>query len=361
MASSRKRIALWFGAARDASVREHLSAVVQIGDDLWLASDEGTSLERLAPTDDGYGHHRSFPILDFLELPGRDDEEVDVEGLAYDDGWLWVIGSHSARRRKLRLEDGDLDAARHRFAEVTRDANRYLLARVPMVRGADGRHQPVAVTDGEPAVRRAARLPRGSRRGGILRALRGDEHLAPFFHVPGKDNGFDIEGLALDGDRVFVGLRGPVLRGWSTILTFAPRPRRRRDDRLRLRRMCADGRRYHKHFLDLRGLGVRELCADGRDLLIVAGPTMALDGRSTVFRWRNGLDAGADSIVPRDDLDVVVDLPYGAGDHEGMDHPEGICIVQRDGGRHLLVVYDSPAGERRAGEHGVLADLYPLA
>jgi hypothetical protein len=360
MGSPPSRTALRFGADADPAIREHLSSVLRIGDELWLGSDEGTTLERLAPTADGYGDHRSFPIHDFLDLPGGADSEVDVEGLAYDDGWLWVIGSHSARRRKLRADDDDVAAARHRFAEVARDPNRYLLARVPMVRGDDGRYQPVARTEHGSDVRRAARLPGSSRRAGILRALRDDEHLAPFFDIPGKDNGFDIEGLAVDGDRVFVGLRGPVLRGWSTVLTFAPRPRRRRADRLRLRRIGAQGRRYHKHFLDLRGLGVRELCADGRDLLVVAGPTMALDGRATVFRWRHGLDVETDAIVRREELDVVVELPYGAGDHEGTDHPEGICVVERDGARYLLVVYDSPSDERRAGEHGVLADLYPL-
>jgi hypothetical protein len=45
-----------------------------------------------------------------------------------------------------------------------------------------------------------------------------DPHLAPFVDVPGKDNGLDIEGLAVHGMRAFVGLRGPVLREWCCIL-----------------------------------------------------------------------------------------------------------------------------------------------
>ena len=36
--------------------------------------------------------------------------------------------------------------------------------------------------------------------------------------IPGKDNGFDMEGLAVDGDRLLLGLRGPVLRGFSEAL-----------------------------------------------------------------------------------------------------------------------------------------------
>ena len=36
--------------------------------------------------------------------------------------------------------------------------------------------------------------------------------------LPSKDNGLDIEGLAVLGNRVYLGLRGPVLRGRAIIL-----------------------------------------------------------------------------------------------------------------------------------------------
>ena len=38
-------------------------------------------------------------------------------------------------------------------------------------------------------------------------------------------------------------------------------------------------------FLPLAGLGVRDLHLDGDDLLLLAGPTMVLDGAVRVFRW----------------------------------------------------------------------------
>jgi L-seryl-tRNA(Ser) seleniumtransferase len=41
-------------------------------------------------------------------------------------------------------------------------------------------------------------------------------------HIPGKDNGLDVEGLASVGDRLLVGLRGPVLRGWAIVLEIEP-------------------------------------------------------------------------------------------------------------------------------------------
>ena len=42
--------------------------------------------------------------------------------------------------------------------------------------------------------------------------------------LPGKDNGLDVEGIAVAGPRVYLGLRGPVLRGWATIVEIAVTP-----------------------------------------------------------------------------------------------------------------------------------------
>jgi hypothetical protein len=46
-------------------------------------------------------------------------------------------------------------------------------------------------------------------------ALADDPHLGFFVGamIPGKENGFDVEGLAFYQNRIFLGLRGPVLRG----------------------------------------------------------------------------------------------------------------------------------------------------
>ena len=52
-----------------------------------------------------------------------------------------------------------------------------------------------------------------------------------------------------------------------------------------------DGRGYRKHVLRLDGLGVRDLCPHGEDLLVLAGPTMDLDGPVHVFRWHGACAA----------------------------------------------------------------------
>ena len=53
--------------------------------------------------------------------------------------------------------------------------------------------------------RRAACL-KGNSKGNLLtRLLKEDPHIGPFLEIPGKDNGFDIEGLAVDGNRLLLG------------------------------------------------------------------------------------------------------------------------------------------------------------
>ncbi len=367
MQTKPRSITLDFADAENGSVhRCELSSVVQVGQDLWLGSDEGATLERLSPTKGRtYGHHRSFELADYIDLPDA-KEEVDIEGLAYDGGYLWLVGSHSVRRK-----DDDPDAGRvkkriNRLRRTSRRGNRYLLARIPIVADADnGASFALAARATDPNDRgralRAARLRGGRRRNALTDALRDDDHLAPYLEIPGKENGFDIEGLAVVGDRVFLGLRGPVLRGWAVVLAISVEDDPDDDTRLRLRPIGPKQRLYEKHFLDLCGLGVRELCADGEDLLILAGPTMELDGRASVFRWPNVAAVRGDSLTERDVLETVVDLPYGVGEKAGVEHPEGLALLgDGDRGKQLVVVYDAPGKHRRRGRAGVNADVYDV-
>jgi hypothetical protein len=368
-----ERLVLRFAGLPDEGDRPHedLSAVAVTGDAVWLAGDEGTALERLVRDGDrSFGARTRFRLDELLDLPGAADEEVDVEGLDVADGWLWVVGSHASARRKADPADGDVADQLARLATVRARGNRHLLARIPLVRDADGHPAPARTApaaEGE-RPRAAARLRGGRRRSALTRALRHDAHLAPSLGVPSKENGLDVEGLAAVGRRLFLGLRGPVLRGMTVVLEVEPHAVKRDHERLKLARIGPDGRRYRKHFLDLCGLGVRDLCADGDDLLILAGPTMTLDGRCAVFRWPGAAAAARDADGPGDDtlvgddvLEVALELPYGVGTEEDLEHPEGIAFVRDGAGRRaLLVVHDSPAEHRKRGLNAIEADLYPL-
>jgi hypothetical protein len=349
------------------TLRDGLSVALQIGQTLWVANDETLSLERLTLTADSVtgmlaqgGVHVSFPLAEYLDLPvppSADPEktvEADLEGLAYADGALWLVGSHSLKRKKPKTKDS-ADKAAQQLAKVSHDGNRYLLARIPMLES--GGNWRLARQDGQ---RSAARLAGDDRGNALAKALRDDEHLAPFLDIPGKDNGFDIEGLAIADGRLFLGLRGPVLRGWAVILELEVETDADSPEILHLKAIAADERPYLKHFLQLGGLGIRDLCRHGDDLLILAGPTMDLDGPVRVLRWRDGAKRHASGeMIPNEALQWVLDIPYGQGD----DHAEGMTLFSADGGKTqaLLVVYDATAKQRKRGESAVAADIFPLS
>lgn len=320
--------------SREAETHTNLSAVRVDGADVWVAGDETATVERLTFRDDRYDDQRTFHLADFVDLPAGREDEADIEGLARADGWLWAVGSHSLKRRRVKAHHSP-DRARRRLADVVREENRYILLRLPLAG---------AVPVREDGTRRAEILSGAGRN--LADLIAKDPHLGPFVSIPSKDNGLDIEGIAVVGTRLFVGLRGPVLRGWAVLLEIRPESDPRRPGRLRLAPI--DGRPYRTHFLDLGGLGVRDLCPYGDDLLILAGPTMSLDGPIRVLRWR---PEDGPSVTHR--VETVVDLPHG----DRHDHAEGIAVV--DDGR-LLVVYDNPAAARLTPEGGVFADIVKI-
>src|SRR5262249_41678392 len=144
----------------------------------------------------------------------------------------------SLKRGKAVKNDGE-SPRMSRLKKVEPEANRYLLARVPLA-AEDGTSTlldedhftaslfPAQLECADPPFQNA-----------LLEALAADSYFRRFVQrdldhedgdltdrlgIPGKDNGLDIEGLAFGGTtatgaaRLFVGLRGPVLRGWAAIL-----------------------------------------------------------------------------------------------------------------------------------------------
>ena len=351
-----------------------MSAAAAAADTLWMAHDETLSIERLraektAAGSIRYAKHRRFDLRKLIALPVSEADlkegasvEADLEGIAIADGCLWVTGSHSAVRDPLRSLAGTKAIAA--LANVKRSGNRFLLARFPMQRSPEG---PVLVrklrlADGR--VLRAARLPGGGKNDALTRLLRGDPHLRPFLPIPSKDNGFDIEGLAVaPGGRVFLGLRGPVIDGLACVVEIVVTTNSRRPGELELRNLPEAPRsepqraRYRKHFLDLEGAGIRDLCLAGRDLLILAGPPMRGKGECHVRQWKGALAVKRDSITGQRELPKLLELPY----REKKNHAEGITIVGRHGTRVLLMaIYDSVGKDARAGRAAMWATLHTL-
>jgi len=330
-------------ASASDSVRNDLSACTRCGDTLFLSCDETAGIERLRRIDDTWGDHRHFPLADFTKLPDGGHEEVDIEGLRIDDDWLWVTGSHALKRGK---PDGPDDAkALKKLAKIKRDGNRQFVGRFPLVQTPHGL-EPVR-KDGD---RRMTRV-QFTKHGKLRHWLEEDEHLAPFLGIPSKDNGLDVEGIAARGLRVWLGLRGPVLRGFAVILEF--HFEETRGGYLKPRRIDG-GARYRKHLIDTGGHGVRDLVIDGADMLILTGTPLAGDGAASILRWRDATGCTASSVQMAPAVSPALRLPYRDAD----DNPEGITAWD-DGG--WLIVHDSPHPARLDSEtEDYLADVWHL-
>ncbi|HYN38737.1 MAG TPA: DUF3616 domain-containing protein, partial [Rhodospirillales bacterium] len=355
------RVLLRFGAGVDAEsiIGELSAAAFDANGALWVASDELSSgritLSRLQPDGHGaFGHHVQFELRDCLELlaDGEDKTEADIEGLDIADHYLWFTGSHASKRSRPKGKSREKDLAR--LARIEVEANRFLLGRIPLLGGTPARSGPHP--DHAQVRLNAARLADGAGGNVLIEALRDDPHLGPFLRtvhgddgtetvlpLASKENGFDIEGLTVLGKRVFLGLRGPVLHGWATLLEIEPR-----DDvpgRLGLAPISGGQGLYRKHFLDLGGLGIRELARDGDDLLILAGPTMTLPGTLRVYRLRDARDLAHDSLTGAGDrqLQPLFEIPTVA---DG-DNAEGFALYPWPERQGLLVVYDGPVESRR--------------
>jgi hypothetical protein len=346
LATTTQQRILELGPSDDKDAQEltqNLSALAARNGILWLGGDEGRSLYRLQRLGEHrYGDLRQVKLHDFGLAGGKDDGESDIEGLALDGDRLWLVGSHSRRRRKHDDKGEPLSL----FGKDKQSRNAHVLGCLRL----DGEGLPVA---GQRLAFDAA-----AGRDALSQCLAADTLIAPFLNIPSKENGLDIEGIAARGKRVLVGLRGPVLRGIAMVLD------------LQLDGIEQDGsstltlaaQRFR--YLQLNGLAVRDLAVvpGSDDVLVLAGPTMTVAGPCYLYRWRNALrpeeprsGAGITVEEPEPLLWIRDGRPGRPG--KGSDKPEGL-EVQRKGGRLLAwVAYDDPAEARRGGGQGVRTRL----
>ncbi|MFK8182559.1 MAG: DUF3616 domain-containing protein [Phormidesmis sp.] len=335
---------------------EQISAIARTPDgSLWVGSDELRIIERLSETAPGiYGEHERFQANDFVKLFDA-SSEIDIEGMAYSEGYLWLVGSHSTKRKKPKGKKRKKDL--RALSTIEAESNRYLLARVPIRNGQPVRSYPVS--NNKKTTLTAAALKKSGDRNPLMTALEQDKHLGPFVtaNIPSKDNGLDIEGLAVRGNTVYLGLRGPVLRGWAVILELEIDERE--PETLSLKPLGDKGEVYRKHFVDLNGLGVRDLCLQGEHLIILAGPTMELAGAMQVFQLKDLVAHSQDSIWSQEQagLSMLFELPAA----QGVDKAEGITLMPCLGyNEALMIVHDAPSQTRRPTQKSLFADVYRL-
>jgi len=320
-------------------LRQNLSALAAHNGLLWLGGDEGRSLYRLQRLGKHhYGDLHQVKLKAFGLAGSKDDGESDIEGLALDGDRLWLVGSHSRRRRK---HDDDKGEPLSLLDKDKQSRNAHVLGYLRL----DGEGLPVA---GQRLAFDAA-----AGRDALTQYLAADPLIAPFLKIPSKDNGLDIEGIAARGERLLVGLRGPVLRGIAIVLDLHLDGIEKGGSST----LTLAAQRFR--YLQLNGLAVRDLAIvpGSDDVLVLAGPTMTVAGPCYLYRWRNALgpqetrSCAGIRVEETEPLLWIRDARPGRPG-QGSDKPEGL-EVQRKGGRLLAwVAYDDPTEARRGGGQG---------
>ena len=339
-----------------SKIRDDLSSVARTGKYLWLAFDEGAGVERLKKIRNYYAQHQRFYLKDYLDLP-EEQGEMDIEGLTHAGHYLWIVGSHSLKRDCPDDQEAPAKKQIKQLTKLKSDPNRFTIARIPLVEnpetGEYELHKKCPNPDNPKETLTSAKLKANTTSSQLSRVISRDKHLKDFMHLPGKENGFDIEGIAVVGDRIFLGLRGPVLIGWAIILEVSLKQKGK--SKLKLKKIGKHGQKYRKHFVQLQGMGIRELDAFHNDILILAGPTMDCDGTIALYRMEGGLPDEKESITHYNQIERLTNVTLGHETEYGSDKAEGLVLTE-DG--QLMVVYDTPCEDRKQDENDTYADIF---
>lgn len=224
--------------------------------------------------------------------------ELDGEGIAFHDGAFYVIGSHGYPRDKDHKLDPQADqsliAARIKAASQV----------VKIIEQADG-----TLVVQKPTM-------------SLAKAIAAQVELAPFSGKRLDENGLTVEGIAIKGDRLFAGFRGPVLDGGrAPILSVS------------LDGLASDGdlgAKLYKIPLGI-GMGVRDIVIEGDHFLILAGPVADVPGKYSIYEWDGVTDDGITPIVSLTDVE-------GAGDNRKAEALFPISDAAQQ--RQFLILFD---------------------
>jgi hypothetical protein len=273
-------------------------------------TDEGNVLQVLDADGPDFRAAANGIIALDVDGEGEGDEEMDLEGIAVSGSDIFVIGSHSAKRKKVDPDKKYKKNLEALLAPPKAEPARDVLLHLRLT------------DDGQ-----AGEISRTSLRD-ILESM---EPFASFTKGASKENGVDIEGLAVWKSHLYVGFRGPVLRG-----NFTPILR------------CKFGVPVSEPevlFVDLGGRGVRDLAHVADGLVILAGPIGDGPGSYQIYLW-DGRDMvpGVGSPADASTLRLIGDLPSPVsadGTVQTAAKAEGLAVENAQGDRwELLVVYD---------------------
>jgi hypothetical protein len=251
-----------------------------------------------------------IPLID--DVYDKKPLELDAEGVAYADGFFYVIGSHGRARH---ADDADKEAKNEAKASATRKLFRIALTR----------------NDIDIATGKLKNDPVITRSAALAAILKRDPVLGPAFDRPLQKNGLTIEGVAVRGADLYVGLRGPVLDDGSAVIARVP---------LAAVFDGADGaatlfRLALGKDTQMDPRGIRDLTVSGDGFLLIAGPEQDPPKKHDIALGDYAIYSWSEGAAPVKRLDLT---PTG-----DTDKPEGLLILDQDAARaRALLLYDGP-------------------
>ena len=255
-----------------------------------------------------------------LPVPAKSDE-LDIESISYDPetACLYVVGSHSQKRKTVKVDSKTAAENRKRLtdAKISPETDRSRIFQVALKPKSGKVKGEIQQLDTLKAV------------------FAQDDYLKRFVDIPSKENGIDIEGLAFSAGDLFLGFRGPILRGnYVPVLVvssdaFVP---------------SKDLEHYEIRFVQLNGSAIRDMTAVKDGFLIIAGPMGDAPGPYGIYFW-DGTDMvyGTDRPVPMPPAVLhLEEIPPIIGDSGAQGKAEGITVLDETATDYrVLIIYDS--------------------
>jgi len=266
-----------------------------------LIDDEQQAAQVVTLTDGEIKAGRLIPLIDDW-FDGK-PVELDGEGVAFADNFFYVIGSHGRPRHDKDATDQVKENAR----VATGLAASSKLIRLKF----------------DPATGEIAPEPAVPPSNALAKLIAAEALFAPSAGKTLEDGGVTVEGVAVGGQRLFAGFRGPVIDNKSSVILSAALGH------------FFDGKAADAtlHLLPLGpGRGVRDLAAFDKGLLILAGPMQDIGGTYSVYWW-DGASTSAK---------LLMDLPDFVSEKGKQWKPEALMPLDRDvSGVRVLVLLDS--------------------
>ena len=261
-----------------------LSGIGLVDKYILIGADEGSTIQVLEPNK----KRSKYRVAENIQLwqSDKSEVEIDIEGIAVANNTVYVIGSHSVNKATQEK------AENYRYNVFSFELN----------------------PD-------TGRLHSEIDRSSLQAILEQDEILNQYVGVPHDDNGIDIEGVAVQNERLYFGFRTPILQdSYVPVIVVRFKDLNRTD-------------KYELRHVNLGGNSIRDLVAVEKGFLILADDQENDSRDFQVYFWDGSNNL---SKVNRESTKFLSKIPT-----KKNTKAEGLTILKETNSKYrILVVYD---------------------